>query len=87
MTLRYAAITQEKLRSEYFSALKRMKEGLPSEESLFEQKDDAKNYNVILSDLILQLKKNATKKGISQNQLLHLTKRVRRLKDDIKSII
>lgn len=87
MTLRYAAVTQEKVRIEYFSALKRMKEGFPDEESLFEPKDESKNYNVILSDLVLQLKKNAFKKGISQNQLLHLIKRVRRLKDDIKRII
>lgn len=87
MTLRYAAVTQEKVRTEYFSALKRMKEALPTEESLLEKKEDTKNYNLILSDLVRHLQKNGINKGISQKQLLHLVKRVRRLKEDIKKII
>jgi hypothetical protein len=87
MTLRYAAVTQEKVRSEYFQALKRMKEGSPAEEALFGSTANDQDYNVMLSDLISKLKKNAPKAGVSSNKLEHIIKRVRRLKDDIQSII
>ena len=87
MTLRYAAVTQEKVRTEYFAALQRMKEGLPKEEALFEVDQREADYNVVLTDLILRIKKNGPRKGISDNQLKHLTKRVRRLKDELKQII
>ncbi|MFN8792316.1 MAG: tyrosine-type recombinase/integrase [Bdellovibrionales bacterium] len=87
MTLRYAAVTQEKVRTEYFAALQRMKEGLPKEESLFQVSFGDADYNVIFSDLVLKIKKNGPRRGFSENHLKHLIKRVRRLKDELKRIV
>jgi hypothetical protein len=87
MTLRYAAVTQEKVRSEYFAALARMKESLPVDDKTGEGIQAESNYEIILSDLILKLKRRAPVKGISGNKLLHLTKRINRLKKDVQSIL
>ena len=86
MTLRYAAVTQEKVRTEYFAALKRMKEGfavdLPLEEGTKEN-----DYQRSLSELSLIIKKRASSKGLSANKVLHLKKRIERLKKDVAIVL
>jgi site-specific recombinase XerD len=87
MTLRYAAVTQEKVRNEYFAALTRMKTGFPVDDLPAETNQVENDYEVLLSDLVLKLKKRAPVKGLSTNKLLHLTKRINRLKKDVQTIL
>lgn len=87
MTLRYAAVTQEKVRTEYFAALEKMKQTLRADASPLEEPVNRGNYTRILADLVLELRKKAPGKGVSKNQIFHLTKRIQRLSNEIQHLV
>jgi hypothetical protein len=86
MTLRYAAVTQEKVRIEYFAALERMKNNFSVDVSPT-PKQEGTDYNLIFFDLSLELRKRAPIKGFSNNKVNHLIKRVNRLKKEVQNIL
>jgi site-specific recombinase XerD len=87
MTLRYAAVTQVKVREEYFAALKRMKNSFPSEEPPPSNELGNPDYIEMLKHLNLEVQKLGPAKGIAPKRLLHLTKRISRLKKDLETVL
>ena len=88
MTLRYAAVTQEKVREEYFAAIKRLEEEssyhgqilaavIPSETS----------YSKMLRDLTLELRRQAKNRKLPDARYDHLHRRIAKLRKEIQSII
>ena len=87
MTLRYAAVTQETIRKEYFAALEKIKNQYSYQENQ-RQSPIPTNYLLILNDLALSIKKyGRTNPKVSPKQLSCLIKRISRLQSDIDQIL
>jgi len=88
MTLRYAEVTQEKVRTEYYAALKKLEEQQSFQESILEGiSSDEPDFDRSLRDLILEIKKQAKARSISDCHVRQVTKRVNLLRKEIESIL
>ncbi len=87
MTLNYAAVTQEKVREEYFAAMSRLKDHIHIDKTAPTREPNEINYSDILKDLTLEIKKRGPLKELPPKRLLHLTKRIDRLKKDLEVVL
>ena len=88
MTLRYAEVTQEKVRGEYFEALKRLEnEEKYQSHILAKILPDHADYKQLLNDLLLELKKQIKDKDKNQSNYALILKRIKSLKSEIETIL
>lgn len=88
MTLRYAAVTQEKLREEYFAALKRLEDqNMYQEQILSNVLPGETNFSRMLQDLTLELRRQMKAKRLPSSHHEHLKRRIALLRKEIESLI
>jgi len=87
MTLRYASVTQEKVRQEYFAAMDRMKDQFVDARSASDNVSTDIDYSEIFKDLGLEMKKHGPVKGLSPTKISSLSKRIERLRKEVEKVL